>query len=60
MFILGTLFCTIYDIILFKMTEKKYAKKCNYDCSKCKCWSCRYFKCSYERKKYLESLKDNE
>ena len=58
--IFGTFLFTIYDIICFKLTEKFYMKKCNYNCDKCKCWSCNYKSCSIKRKKYLESLKDNE
>ena len=42
-------FC--YDMILWYITEHYFAKKCNYDCSKCKNWHCQYHECERKRQK---------
>lgn len=41
----------LFDIVLMYITEHYYAKKCNYDCSKCKNWHCQYHECESKRNK---------
>lgn len=34
---------------------RRLTKKCNYDCSKCKCWSCNKYQClKYSKNKLKE------
>ena len=51
-YIIGILFYIICDFLTFKIGQKYYAKKCNYDCSKCKNWACNKYQClKYSKEK---------
>lgn len=41
----------ILDILLMYFCERYFARKCNYDCTKCKNWHCQYLECERKRKK---------
>lgn len=47
----ASFFGFLYDIVLMYIAEHYYAKKCHYDCSKCKNWHCQYHECESKRNK---------
>ena len=50
-YILGTFLHMILDIICMWLCERHYARKCGYDCDKCKNWHCQYHECQRKRNK---------
>ena len=54
--IVAIFFWFLYDVLLFYLTDRFYAKKCRYDCSKCKNWHCQYHECEGKRRKLQNSL----
>lgn len=52
--LIGCILWFIVDVLQFYFTERYFAKKCNYDCSKCKNWHCQYHSC--ERKKHKQNI----
>lgn len=59
-FVFGTFLYLIFTHFEFYFTERFYAKRCGYDCSKCKAWSCQWNKCDFKRKKLNLEDKENE
>ena len=45
------LFLLILCEVPVELLRIYYRKKCNYDCSKCKCWDCPYLHCQYLKNK---------
>lgn len=41
----------LYDRLLFRLFELFYCRRCDYDCSMCRAWSCMSKHCSRMRKK---------
>lgn len=56
--IIGILYINVFDKIITSIYSRLYAKKCNYDCSKCGCWSC-VNETKYDNKNYLIGIYDN-
>ena len=53
--LIGGLSLGLWDFLLFQLTARILSKKCNYDCSKCKCWSCNKYQClKYSKNKLKE------
>lgn len=44
-----TLFFVI-EVVQIELIQRKYAKKCGYDCSACKNWKCFSHYCAEKRK----------
>ncbi len=44
-YMIGTGIYILSDFLCFKIGQKYYAKKCNYECSKCKNWACNKYQC---------------
>lgn len=44
-------FIEFINSLIFIRIYKYYSKKCNYDCSKCKCWDCPAHYCNSKRNK---------
>ena len=38
--IIGFLYINVFDKVMTSLYSRYYAKKCNYDCSKCGNWAC--------------------
>lgn len=51
--IIGMTLFTIIDFIQNKYTQRKYAKKCGYNCEICKNWKC-FVKYCEEKREELE------
>lgn len=58
--IIGCLFWFIQDTLLFYLTSVICAKKCGYDCSKCKDWHCNAHYCNEKRNKLLKNKESGE
>lgn len=58
LFIIGLLYINVFDKVMTSIYSRLYAKKCNFDCSKCGCWSC-VNETKYDNKKYLIGIYDN-
>lgn len=56
--VIGFLYINVFDKIMTCFYSRYYAKKCNYDCSKCGCWSC-VNESKYDNKNYLIGIYDN-
>ena len=56
-FLFTFILLAILEIIKSIITYRYLAKKCNYDCDKCKCISCPYHYCERKRVKYNEKIK---
>lgn len=57
-FIIVLLYINVFDKIMTSIYSRFYAKKCNYDCSKCGYWSC-VNETKYDNKNYLIGICDN-
>lgn len=42
-------FYSVINDIIHSATQRRYGKKCNYDCSKCKSWDCPNHECLKHR-----------
>jgi hypothetical protein len=49
-FVLAFWLCPASIMLVLFFTHKRYARKCNYDCSKCRSWDCMSNYCSKHRK----------
>lgn len=57
-FLILLLYINLFDKVMTCVYSRLYAKKCNYDCSKCGCWSC-VNETEYEHDNYLIGICDN-
>ena len=48
--IIGMTLFTIIEIVTTEYTQRKYAKKCGYNCETCKNWKCSVKYCEKKRK----------
>lgn len=48
--IIGITLFTVIDIVQIELIQRKYAKKCGFDCSTCKNWKCFSHYCAGKRK----------
>lgn len=61
---LGITFYFLIDLITNHLTERRYSRKCGYDCYKCRNWKCSFHHCNRKRmnmshedyKHYLSTL----
>lgn len=50
-FIYGSLICWLFVLIFEEFMMNYNAKKCGYNCTECKNWSCRKKTCGFKRGK---------
>ena len=51
---IGITLFAIWEAIITEYTQRKYAKKCGYNCEICKNWKCQVHYCKKKRAKEIE------